>query len=163
LFSLFAVQILDRITARYGALAQAVDWFVAAQIEVPVASKIARAAELYSEGDPDSAAAVLAPRLERIVRRIASLVGHTVTRSPDAGGRPGGVKGLGELLTLLQGSLPEPTRRYLRALLSEITALNLRNRIGHGLDDSISQREAALLIHAVCHLRMLGFVESDAV
>lgn len=64
--------------------------------------------------------------------------------------------GLGELLGLLEGALHEPTRRYLRVLLSEVTALNLRNRVGHGLDDEFAQREAALLIHAACHLRLLA-------
>ena len=62
---------------------------------------------------------------------------------------------MGELLGLLQGPLPESTRRYLKVLLSEVTGLNLRNRIGHGLDDEITQREAALLIQCACHLRLL--------
>ena len=155
MFSLFAVDILDRIAVRYGRLASAASWFTCDLIDSSVAAKIARAIELYEAGDSDSSAAVLAPRLERIIRRIAAAVGLTVTRSPDARGRTGGVKGLGELLGTLDGALHEPTRRYLRALLSEVTALNLRNRIGHGLDDEITQREAALLIHAACHLRLL--------
>ena len=155
MFSLFAVDILDRIAVRYGRLASAASWFTCDLIDSSVAAKIARAIELYEAGDSDSSAAVLASRLERIIRRIAAAVGLTVTRSPDARGRTGGVKGLGELLGTLDGALHEPTRRYLRALLSEVTALNLRNRIGHGLDDEITQREAALLIHAACHLRLL--------
>ena len=65
------------------------------------------------------------------------------------------MKGLGELLGALEGSLHEPTRRYLRVLLCEVTALNLRNRVGHGLDDEIAERETSLLIHAACHLRLL--------
>lgn len=66
------------------------------------------------------------------------------------------MKGLGELLSLLSGALPEPTRRYLKVLLVEVTGLNLRNRIGHGLDDEVARREAALLIQCACHLRLLG-------
>ena len=159
MFSLFAVDILQRIQERYGSIADASDWFENDVIEPAVASKFGRAISLYEMGDFDSAAAVLAPRLERVVRRIAAAVGLTVTRSPDTRGRSGGVKGLGELLGLLEGALHEPTRRYLRTLLSEVTGLNLRNRIGHGLDDETAQREAALLIHAACHLRLLAVEE----
>lgn len=160
IFSIFAVDILERMHKRYGAIADCADWFESAIIEPAVARRFGRAIELYEAGDADSAAAVIAPRLERVVRRIAGSVGLTVTRSPDKSGRSGGVKGLGELLGLLEGSLHEPTRRYLRVLLSEVTALNLRNRIGHGLDDEIARRETALLIQAACHLRLLSSGES---
>jgi hypothetical protein len=64
------------------------------------------------------------------------------------------VKGLGEILGSLEPVLEESARRYLKVLRSEITGLNLRNRVGHGLDDEIAQREAATLIHAACHLRL---------
>jgi Domain of unknown function (DUF4209) len=154
-FSLFAVEILRRIGERYGAIGDATDWFESDLIERPVAVKIGRAIEHYEGGDFDSAASVLVPRLERIIRRLAAAAGLTVTRSPDTRGRSGGVKGLGEILASLDGLLHEPTRRYLRVLLPEVTALNLRNRVGHGLDDEIAQRETSLLIHAACHLRLL--------
>jgi hypothetical protein len=155
MFSIFAVEMLDRMSQRYGSLAQASKWFESELIEPEVAERLGRAMELYESGDPDSAAALLAPRLERVIRRIASLVGLTVTKSPDRRGNPGGVKGLGQLIGALEGALAEPTRRYLRVLLSEVTGLNLRNRVGHGLADLVAQREAALLIHAACHVRLL--------
>lgn len=139
---------------RYGPLASAVAWFDGGTIEPLVALRIGKALEHFDTGDYDSAASVLAPRLERIVRGIATAIGLTVTRSPDRGGRPGGVKGLGQILSLLKPALPEESYRYLGALLSEATSLNLRNRIGHGLADEVSRYEAALLIHAVCHLRL---------
>lgn len=156
IFSVFAVEILHRIEERYGPIADAVAWFESDLIEPAVALTIGRATTLFAAGDPDAAASVLAPRLERVVRRVAAAVGLTVTRSPDSRGRSGGVKGLGELLGQLEDWLQEPTRRYLKVLLSEVTGLNLRNRIGHGLSDEISHREAALLIHAACHLRLLA-------
>ena len=155
MFSVFAVEMLDRMRQRYGSLAQASKWFESELIEPEVAERLGRAMDLYESSDPDSAAALLAPRLERVIRRIASLVGLTVTRSPDPRGRPGGVKGLGQLITALEGALDEPTRRYLRVLLTEVTGLNLRNRVSHGLADPIAQSEAALLIHAACHVRLL--------
>lgn len=137
IFSLFAVDILDGIRERYGPISAAASWFETDLIHPAIAAKVGRALELYEQGDFDSCASVLAPRLERIIRRIAGAAGLTVTRSPDRRGRSGGVKGLGELLALLQGPLPEPTRRYLKVLLCEVTGLNLRNRIGHGLDNEI--------------------------
>ncbi|MGE0796629.1 MAG: DUF4209 domain-containing protein, partial [Acidimicrobiia bacterium] len=155
MFSLFAIEILSQIEAKYGPLANGTGGFATEIVEPSVAQRIGRALALYSEGDYDSCASVLAPRLERIVRRIAAGTGLTTTKSPDRHGRAGGVKGLGELLALLDGPMPEPSRRYLKVLLSEVTGLNLRNRIGHGLDDEVAQREAALLIHCACHLRLL--------
>ena len=104
-FSIFAVQILDEIRDRYGPVADVAGWFNSELIEPAVSAKIARAISLYEAGDYDSSAAVLAPRLERIVRRLAGSVGLTVTRSPGRR-RSGGVKGLGELLDALEGALP---------------------------------------------------------
>jgi hypothetical protein len=161
IFAVLAVEILSRVAARYGPLSGAREWLETPLIEPAVASRITRAFELYDAGDPDSAAALLAPRLERIIRRLALLIGLTVTRSPDARGRPGGVRALGDLLSRLQGSVPESTRRYLRVLLSEVGELNLRNRIGHGLVDEVASHEAALLIHACCHLHLLQETTED--
>lgn len=155
IFSLFAVDILDEIRERYGPVSAAASAFETELIQRTVATKIGRSLELYEHGDFDSCASVLAPRLERVLRNVAGASGLTVTRSPDRRGRSGGVKGLGELLSLMEGALPEQTRRYLKMLLSEVTGLNLRNRISHGLDDEIAQREAVLLIHCACHLRLL--------
>lgn len=155
MFSLFAVETLDRIRERYGPVSQDATWFENEFIDAATARRIAKSIELYESGEFDVSASVLAPRLERVVRRLASIVGTPVTRSPDRRGRSGGVKGLGEILILLKGVLPEPTRRFLRVLLVETTGLNLRNRISHGLDAEIGQREAALLVQAACHLRLL--------
>jgi hypothetical protein len=54
--------------------------------------------------------------------------------------------GIGEILATLAGTLYEPSRRYLRALLTEPAP------------DPTAQ-DAALLIHAACHLRLLQPVE----
>lgn len=156
MFSLFAVDILKGIKDRYGPIADARDFFETDLIDSMVAARIVHAVRLYESDDFDAAGSVLAPRLERVVRKIAASVGLTVTKSPDGRVRAGGVKGLGELLGKLEGAMPESSRHYLRVLLSEVTGLNLRNRIGHGLDDETLQREAALLIHAACHLALMA-------
>lgn len=99
---------------------------------------------------------MIAAQVERIIRTTARLTGLSTTRSPGAGGKPGGVKTLGSLLRLMKGATPERTCRYLIVLLTEVTGLNLRNRISHGLVDKVSPPEAALLIHAACHLALLA-------
>jgi len=161
-FSLLAVEILERIQSRYGVKAVA-ELFSTSIIAPAVAARIERAFELYFEGDTDGAASVLVPRLERIIREIARTTGISITQSPRRDGAPGGVRALGDLLSRLDGRLDESTRRYLRCLLSEIKGVNLRNRIGHGLVDEATQRDTALLLHAVCHLRLLRpIAEADA-
>jgi hypothetical protein len=154
-FSVLATEILERINVRYGS-ASVADLFTTPFIVPAVAERIDRAFELYHQGDPDGAASVLSPRLERVIRELARAAGLSITQSPNRRtGAPGGVRALGDLLARLTDRLDESTRRYVRCLLSEIKGVNLRNRIGHGLVDQASQREAALLLHAACHLRLL--------
>jgi hypothetical protein len=153
--SLLAVDILERIHNRYGST-NVTDLFTTPFIAPAIAERINRAFELYHQDDPDGAASVLSPRLERVIRELARAAGLSITQSPNRRtGAPGGVRALGDLLARLTDRLDESTRRYLRCLLSEIKGLNLRNRIGHGLVDHATQREAALLLHSACHLRLL--------
>lgn len=56
----------------------------------------------------------------------------------------------------------ESWRRYLLNVLSEPVGVNLRNRIAHGLLTSASKRDAALLIHVACHLRLIRVAEEPA-
>jgi Domain of unknown function (DUF4209) len=57
--------------------------------------------------------------------------------------------------------LDESWRRYLAHLLSDPLGLNLRNEIGHGLIGVVDESRCALLVHAVCHLRLLVISEKD--
>jgi hypothetical protein len=163
-FGALAVEVLARMKERYGPVTSAASWFEDENelIEPTVGERIGHAVALYEAEDHDACASVLTPRIERIVRSAARVVGLSVTNSPDAYGRPGGVKGLGALLTALAPALPEATYRYLRTLLTEPTGINLRNRIAHGLVDAAGPQEAALLIHAVCHLRLLHGAATEA-
>jgi hypothetical protein len=61
----------------------------------------------------------------------------------------GAYKGLGELLSLLEGRVPEHQRRYFAVLLTERTGMNLRNRSAHGLMEAVSREEAALALHVL--------------
>ena len=155
IFAHFAVDILDRVRDRYGSVADAVSFFENEFISTDLAAAFARGARLYELDEFDAAASVLAPRLETAVRRLAGTVGLPVTRSIDPQGRASQVKGLGQLLTELEGALPETTRRHMRVLLTDPLGLNLRNTVAHGLAPAHGQPEAALLLHAACHLSIL--------
>lgn len=87
MFSSFAVEILDAIRERYGPLSGAGKWFQSDLIQPAISARITRAIELYEEGDFDSSASVLAPRLERT---SAGSLGPSVSRSPEA---PTGAEG----------------------------------------------------------------------
>ena len=153
-FGYLSTDILSAILERYGPISSEA-WFESPMIESAVAERIRAAIGMYEQGDYDGCASVITPRIERIIRTTARSIGLSTTRSPGVGGKSGGVKTLGSLLRLMNGVIPERTRRYLIVLLTEVTGLNLRNRISHGLVDKVSPPEAALLIHAACHLSLL--------
>lgn len=155
LFAHFAVDILNRIRDRYGPIADAAAFFENDFVSSELAEAFARGVRLYEQGEFDAAASVLAPRLETAIRRLAGVVGLPVTKAIDTHGRATQVKGLGQLLKELEGALPEATRRHLRVLLSDPIGLNLRNTVGHGFADRLGRREAALLLHAACHISLL--------
>lgn len=119
-------------------------------IDAAMASGIAKAYDLMLEGEHEAALHMLLVRIERTVRHIARTLGLPVFREPSLDGKSlGAYKGLGELLSLLEGRVPEHHRRYLAVLLTERTGVNLRNRSAHGLMDGASIEEAALALHAL--------------
>jgi hypothetical protein len=142
------LQALRRILSRYPISVELLtELFTTQIIEPAVAERIARSVELWQEGDPDSAVAVLVPRIERIIRTACHLGGLRVTKHADLErGLPGGVLSLGVLLSSLEGKLGESERRYLRGALVEVTSLNLRNRVAHGLVESASDVDFIVLL-----------------
>ena len=150
-------QAFRRILSRYPISAENLtELFTTQIIEPAVAERIARSVELWQQGDPDSAVAVLVPRIERIIRNACHLGGLRVTKHADmARGLPGGVLSLGVLLSSLEGKLGESERRYLRGALVEVTSLNLRNRVAHGLIDNASDVDFVVLFQMACWLRLL--------
>jgi hypothetical protein len=143
-----AVLALQRIVERYGPLAQSGPGLDGGFLDPAVQDAGSRAMSLYEAGDYDAAGHLLVPRIERAIRRLASVAGIPVDSS-------GGVLGLGAVLADLRGVLDEPVRLYLVALLTEPAALNIRNRVSHGLMDEVDQQTAALLIQALWVLRLL--------
>ena len=119
------------------------------------AERIARALELFWDGDPDASAHVLVPRLESILRDWARASGVPIVKQAPPG-KYGGVIALGAVLAKLRELQPGVEwLDYLDALLCEPLAINLRNAIAHGLAPSFGAGSAALLLHAACYLRLL--------
>jgi hypothetical protein len=147
------VETMAAIKGRYGSIES---WLDVPMIEPVVVEKVLAAVALYEQGEYDAAASMLAPRIERAIRSIARQLGFPVTGSQYRDGRLSEVKSLRPLLDTLKIALPDATHRYLKLLLVDQTSFNLRNRISHGLIDEAAQTDAALLIHAACHLSVLG-------
>lgn len=119
-------------------------------VDAAMASGIAKAYDLMLSGDHEAALHMLLVRIERVVRHIARSLGLAVFREPSLDGKSlGAYKGLGELLGMLEGRVPEQHRRYFAVLLTERTGLNLRNRSAHGLMDGASLEDAALALHVL--------------
>lgn len=131
-------------------------------IDQRTAQSVAQAYDDFIAGDYEACLHRVLPRIERVIRTMARLVGLSVYREPTIDGRTqGAYKGLGELLGLLQGRIPEHCRRYIMILLSERTGLNLRNRAAHGLMDEVAPEEAALAMHTMLILALWSIDGTD--
>lgn len=162
-WSVFAVDVLHRFEQKYGRPdhQQLTEFFTSTFIEEAIAERIARAFELWWDGQSDEAAHILVPRIEAIIREVARQLGLPVIREPQAD-KPGGVRSLGDLLFALEGRLPTAGwHAYLFSLLTDPLGLNLRNVIAHGMRAGISTKDAALLLHAACYLRLVEPLEAQ--
>jgi Domain of unknown function (DUF4209) len=131
------------------------EFFTSALIDDAMAERISLALELWWDDRPDESAHVLVPRLEAAVRNLAREIGLPIIREP-YGGKPGGVRPLGELLHQLEGRFPTAGwHAYLLHLLVDPLGLNLRNVVAHGVRARMERSDAALLLHAAAFLRLL--------
>lgn len=162
-WALFAAEALDVIFQTFNRPTHAAltDYFTGELIEPEVAERMARALELFWDGEADESAHLLVPRIERVVREMARRVGLPVFREP-VGDKPGGVIGLGSLLHDVAGAFADPGwHAYLVVLLSDPLGMNLRNAISHGLVGRVGKPTAALLIQVSCLLSTLGLAGPD--
>ena len=131
-------------------------------VDAQTAASVAKALEYFRSGEFEASLLTLVFRIEPIVRDISRALGIPIYQEPSLDGRfVGGYVGLGKLLHLLDGRLPEPQRRYLEVLLVEQSGLNLRNRVAHGLITEVAPGEAALAFHALLILASLGTTEPE--
>jgi hypothetical protein len=155
-FAPLAIRALEGIRDRFGAPDEEplAELLSTGPISSELGRRLASAIGYYWRGDYDAAGHLLAPRLEAAVRHLCVTIEIPVTKPP-RGPEPGGVITLGALLDDLEGRMDESWRRYLLHLLADPLGLNLRNDIGHGLVGIVDRYQAALLIHATCHIAQL--------
>ena len=152
----FRADVLDRLLSTFGPLTreELTDLFTAPLMPAVLAERIARAVELYFDGQFDESGHVILPRLEAVIRNMVRELGLRIVQPP-RGEVPGGVRALGQLLAAIQGHYDESWRRYMRNVLTEPTGHNIRNTALHGLVAGIRREQAALLIQIACHLRLI--------
>jgi hypothetical protein len=117
--------------------------------------RIARSFQLFWDEEFDDSAHVLVSRLEAILRDVARRSDITIVK-PAQEGRFAGVISLNQIMDkLLELTGDAPWLSYLRALLCDPLAVNLRNDIAHGLAGRVGPVQAALLLQAACFLQTL--------
>ena len=128
-------------------------FFAAAWTDQWIVDGLCRAFEHHFNGLHEEAALLALRRIEWIARDLLNTCGG-VTTTPMQGERPGGVKGLGEILRALRGHLDPDFATWLDLSLTNSTAINLRGRYFHALRDGPepSQTDAALALQAVLYL-----------
>jgi hypothetical protein len=162
--SVYVMHALDKIIEHYSPEQEA--WATAFQsnlIDSDEAKAIARGIKHYSNDDADSTVKCLSPIAERLIRQAARSVGIPTTKLPNVGRhQPGGVKGLGEIISTMKGFITdEDLRRYWRNSLVDIEGNNIRNRSGHGLTLDFNKPEAAIVIHILCTILILKTQKKD--
>ena len=134
------------------------DFFLTEFIDQEQADAFARAFEHYWADRPDEAILVAIPRIEAVFRKLLD-ASNGVIYDPPRGSRPGGVKGLGAVLSDLAGlPVAEMTDwwRFFRIALTESApGLNLRNRYVHGLATTATKQDAAIVLRICVLLRFM--------
>jgi hypothetical protein len=159
-----AVPILQRIFALDPApTAEELEEFFTTEIISPaIAKPVARAFQRYRDGDFEGCLFTLVPRVETIVRELARRLGQVIIREP-RGPNAGGYRPLGDLLWALRGVLePDAVVVYLWTLFADPIGINMRNDALHGLLEEATQQQAALVLHAVCLLRLFRLTPIEA-
>ena len=162
LWGTFAVRILRDIEERFGRPGRddLVAFFSTDLISTANAERIAEALELWWEGKFNLSASLLAPRIEAVIRDMASHLGLAIVWEPTSN-KPGRARSLGVNLAAMRSRIGTPGwHAYLVCLLTDSLGLNLRNVISHGLRPEIGSDDAALLIHAACFLTILSRSDS---
>jgi hypothetical protein len=162
LWGSLAVHILREIEGRFGRpdRIELVDFFSTALISAANAERIAEAVGLWWDDKANLSASLLAPRIEAVVRDMASHLGLAIVWEPTSN-KPGRVRSLGANLAAMEGKIGTPGwHAYLVCVLTDSLGLNLRNVISHGLRSEIGPDDAALLIHVACFLAILGRSDS---
>ena len=115
-------------------------------IEPLSAERLRRGFMLYLDGDADSAAHLLIPTFESVMRTLVKYLGLPVG-TPARLGKDGLQPSLGDLLSQLEGRVPEPLRLYWKMMLIDFPGFNWRNDIAHGLSPKFDRVKGSLVAH----------------
>lgn len=128
-------------------------FFAAAWPDPWIVDGLCRAFQHHFNGLHEEAVMIALRRIEWIARDLLAACGG-VTTTPMQGDRPGGVKGLGDILRALREHLDPDFATWLDLALTNPTASNLRGRYFHALRDGSesSANDAALALQAVLYL-----------
>ena len=156
IFGTLAPTILEKIFTKhvFPSIEELAEFFTTPLIPKELAETLAKGIYWYKQGEYDISSHLLVPRIEAIFRNLARELGLVIIREP-CNGKPGGVIQLGKILSDMDGRIDKSWQRYFYNLLSDPIGINLRNRICHGLIPSDGVEDASLLIHLICHLRLL--------
>ena len=156
---LFGKPVLDALQRQHNPTAEAIaNHFASTGIPGHLARRVGLSYTHWASGDFESAVSVLWPVLEPAVRGVCSAAGITTTetRVRSSGELPtGGVRALRPLLDELGAQLPPAMTRCLIAVLVDMYALNLRNRLAHGLVDELDEALYVVLLHTACVLAVI--------
>ena len=147
---------LTRIRDRYrgdDGVPDLAGFFAAAWPDSWIVDGLCRAFQHHFNGLHEEAVMLALRRIEWIARDLLAACGG-VTTTPMQGDRPGGVKGLGDILRALREHLDPDFAKWLELALTDSTAINLRGRYFHALRDGSesSANDAALALQAVLYL-----------
>lgn len=146
--------LLNEVRDQYGPAShdELTQIFLGDVVEEGVAERFARALELFWDQQYDESAHLIAPRIEKVIRRLAKLMGVPVMRE-QVGDTPGGVATLGTLLNAIKPKFRnEAQHLFYSSVLVDQLSLNLRNRIAHGLGGVVPPNESALLLQIAIDL-----------
>ena len=147
---------LTRIRDRYrgdDGVPDLAGFFAAAWPDSWIVDGLCRAFQHHFNGLHEEAVMLALRRIEWIARDLLAACGG-VTTTPMQGDRPGGVKGLGDILRALREHLDPDFATWLDLALTNPTAINLRGRYFHALRDGseFPKNDAALALQAVLYL-----------
>ena len=122
---------------------------------------IQRALDLFFGNDYITFCHLIVPQIENAICNIVSLSGHSVLK-PQRKGSGFQLKTLDDLLrdTSIEQSLTEDGAYYLRLVLTDQRALNIRNLLCHGIvpPDAFGVNAANRLLHV---LIILGYIRFE--
>ncbi len=125
-------------------------------IDEPTKKAIARVIRRFYDDDAEAAVYTGLPLIERLVRNVLLELDEPIYRLQD-NNKPGQYPGLGTLLhTLSKRGFDPSWHRYLRALLTGPSGLNLRNKALHGYVEQAGLADAVGVIVSLLYLSGIG-------